>query len=138
MQLDATIDSARRLVPLVFGDNERYFLGKAQSVVPVSFVPGSTAQRFHALLTDTGALAADDRRSAIEVQMDSPIPVEQHLLYVVLPYEVLNQTDVRRAILETWHCDPIGYDIYPGAPPHDYTVTIRELLKRRFVEGGRL
>ena len=72
------------------------------------------------------------------MQLPSPVALDHHLLYVILPGEVLGQSDVRRAILETWQCDPIGYDVYPGAPPHDYTATIRETLKRRFEEAGRL
>ncbi len=136
--LDATIESACRLVPLIYGTNARYYTGQAHAVPPPEFAPGSVGARFHALLRETGALGADDRRSAIEVQMDSPVPLGHDLLYVVLPWELLNQPDVRRAILETWQCDPIGYDVYPGAPPHDYTATIRDTLRRRFEEGRRL
>jgi len=138
MQLDATIDSARRLVPLVFGNNARYFLGQAQPAAPAAFVPGSPAQRFHALLTDAGPLAADDRRSVVEVQMDSPVPLEQHLLYVLLPFDALSDPDVRRAIREIWQTDPIGYDVYPGAPTNEYTATIRDVLRQRFTQGGLL
>jgi hypothetical protein len=138
MQLDSSLESARRLVPLVFGSNDRYFLGSAQSAAPASFSAGSPAQRFHALLMDQGPLGADDRRSAIEVQLQSPVLLDHHLLYVVLPAEVLNRSEVRQAILEIWQCDPIGYDIYPGAPPHDYTATIRDTIRRRFKEGQRL
>src|SRR5204862_818786 len=98
----------------------------------------SPALLFHALLTETGTLAAYDRRSAIEVQLPSPVPLNHHLLYVVLPAEVLNRADVRRAILEIWQCDPIGYEVYAGAPPHDYTATIRDAIKRRFAEARRL
>jgi hypothetical protein len=138
MELDTTLDSAGRLIPLVFGSNDQYFLGKAHAVAPASFAAGSLAERFHALLTDSGALAADDRRSAIEVQLLSPVSLDHHLLYVMLPVEVLNSSDVRQAILEIWQCDPIGYEIYSGAPPHDYTDAIRRTIKRRFEEAGRL
>ncbi len=138
MQLDTTIDSARRLVPLVFGSNEKYFLGEAHATAPAEFSPGSAAQRFHALLNDDAHATADDRRSAIEVQLASPVPLEHHLLYVVLPNSELNKPSVRQAILSIWQCDPIGYDVYRGTPPHDYTATIRDILKRRFKEGQRL
>jgi len=138
MELDTNLDSARRLVPLVFGNNEQYFLGRAKTSSPASFPVGSPAQRFHALLIDTGKLAADDRRSAIEIQLSSPVALDHHLLYIILPKEVLNCADVRQAILEIWQCDPIGYEIYMGAPPHDYTATIRNIIKLRFQEGGRL
>jgi hypothetical protein len=138
MELDAAIDSARKLVPLVFGDNSQYFLGKPKAAMPPSFVPGTPAARFHALLSDTGAISGDDRRSAIEVQMDSPVALNHSLLYVVLPKEMLDQPGVREAILEVWQTDPIYYETYQGAPPREYTATIRDALRRRFQEGGRL
>jgi hypothetical protein len=138
MQLETTLDSARKLVPLLFGDNSHYFLGKAQAVLPAVFAPGTPAARFHALLTDTGKLAGDDRRSAIEVQMDSPVALDHHLLYVVLPKDKLNEAGTREAILQTWQADPIGYDVYMGRQPHEYRTSVCEILKRRFEEGGRL
>lgn len=138
MQLDTTLDSARKLVPLVFGDNSRYFLGKAKAAMPASFTPGTPAARFHALLTATGAIAGDDRRSAIEVQMDSPVALDHQLLCVVLPKEMLDQPNVRETILQVWQTDPIYYETYQGAPPLEYTATIRDALRRRFQEGGRL
>lgn len=138
MQLETTLDSARKLVALVFGDNRQYFLGKAKPVLPTVFTPGSPAARFHALLTDKGKLAGDDRRSAIEVQMDSPVALDHHLLYVVLPNEKLNESATREVVLHTWQADPIGYDVYPGRPPHEYRTLICDILKRRFEEGGRL
>lgn len=138
MQLDTTLDSARKLVPLVFGDNSRYFFGNAKAAMPASFPPGTPAARFHTLLTDTGAIAGDDRRSAIEVQMDSPVALDNHLLYVVLPREILNQAGTRETILQTWKADPIGYDIYHGRQPHEYRTMICDILKQRFEQGGRL
>jgi hypothetical protein len=138
MQLDTTIDSARKLVPLVFGDNEQYFLGKAKAACPSAFVSGSPAARFHALLVDPGKLTGDNRRSAIEVQLDSPVIIDHHLLYVVLPKEMLNDASVREVILQIWQTDPIGYDVYPGTPPHEYRMAITRILKERFEEGGRL
>lgn len=138
VELDATLDSARKLVPLVFGDNSRYYFGSAKPTLPNAFVPGTAAARFHSLLTDTGPLGGDDRRSAIEVQMDSPVALEHHLLYVILPRELLNQTGTREAILQKWQADPIGYDIYHGRQPHEYRTTICDILKQRFEQGGRI
>jgi hypothetical protein len=138
MQLNTTLDSARKLVPLVFGDNIHYFLGKAKAVIPAPFGTDTPAARYHALLTDTSKLGGDDRRSAIEVQMDSPLALDHHLLYVVLPNDKLNEPGTREAILQTWQADPIGYDVYMGRQPHEYRTTICEILKQRFEQGGRL
>jgi hypothetical protein len=138
MQLDTTLDSARKLVSLVFGDNSRYFLGEAKSALPTAFASGTPAARFHALLTDTGPITGDDRRSAIEVQMDSPVALDHHLLYVVLPKDILNEAGTREVILQNWQADPIGYNVYVGRQPHEYRTSICDILEQRFRQGGRL
>jgi len=138
MQLDGTLDSARKLVPLVFGTNEQYFLGNASAPAPTSFPVGSPAYRFYMLLTDNKMRTADDRRSAIEVQMPSPVSLNRDLLCVVLPNEILDRSDVRQAILEIWQCDAIGYDVYMGDSPNSFASVIREKLKQRYEEAHRL
>ena len=70
--------------------------------------------------------------------MDSPVALEHHLLYVILPRELLNQPDTREAILQIWQADPIGYDIYHGRQPNEYRTTICDIIKQRFEQGGRL
>ena len=138
LQLDTTIDSARKLVPLVFGDNSRYYAGEAKPALPAVFAPGTPAARFHALLTDTAAGAGDDRRSAIEVQMDSPVMLDQHLLYVILPMDKLNEPGIREVILQNWQTDPIGYKATKFRQPHEYRTLIGHLLEERYKQGGRL
>lgn len=138
LELNAEIDSARKLIPLVFGSNRNYFRGFAASPAPGAFAEGTVAHRYHDLLRDQSSLAADDRRSAIEFQRASPLPLEHRLLYVVLPWEMLNREDVRRTLRETWQCDPIGYDAVAGTAPNEGVVTIRDILRRRFQEGGLL
>lgn len=138
LQLEPTIQSARRLVSLVFGKNDSYYLGKAQADVPSDFSGCEPAVRFHKLLRDTGSLAADDRRSAIEIQMESPVPVGHSLLYIVLPSEFLNNDTVRRTIREVWQSDPVYYDVCVGTPANENTATIRNVLRQRFKEGGLL
>jgi hypothetical protein len=138
LQLETTLESARKLVALLFGDNGRYFSGKAQAAMPTAFAAGSPAARFHALLTDTGPIAGDDRRSAIEVQMGSPVALNHNLLCVVLPKEMMEQPGVRPTIQQVWQTETLHYETYPGVPPHEYTATIRDALRRRFQEGDRL
>lgn len=140
MELDTTIDSARKLVPLIFGDNGRYYIGEAKSTCPDAFEVGTPAARFHALLTDTKPCVGggDDRRSAIEVQMDSPVKLEHQLLYVILPMDKLNEPGIRTVILEHWQTDPIGYKVTKFRQPHEYRTLIGALLEERYKQGGRL
>jgi hypothetical protein len=138
LELNAQIDSARKLVRLVFGSNLNYFRGHAVNPAPAEFADGTVARRYHDLLRDQSPLSADDRRSAIEFQLASPLPLEHRLLYVVLPLEMLNREDVRRTLREVWQCDPIGYDAVAGTAPNEGVVTIRDILRTRFKEGGLL
>jgi hypothetical protein len=138
MELDTTIKSACKLVPLVFGDNKRYYAGEALDARPPAFPPGTPAARFHDLLIDTTAGLSDDRRSAIEVQLNSPLPLDHHLLYVILPKEKLNEPGTREVILQRWQTDPIGYPVTKFRQPHEYRSVIGLLLEERYKQGGRL
>jgi hypothetical protein len=138
MELDTAIESACKLVPLLFGDNRRYYTGEAMQARPPAFVPGTPAARFHDLLIDTAPGPGDDRRSAIEVQMNSPVPLDHHLLYVILPKEKLNEPGTREVILQRWQTDPIGYPVTKFRPPHEYRSVIGLLLQARYEQGGRL
>jgi hypothetical protein len=70
--------------------------------------------------------------------MDSPVALDHHLACVVLPKEMMDQEGVRETIQRVWQTETIHYETYQGAPPHEYTATIRDALRRRFLEGGRL
>lgn len=138
LELEPRIESARRLVPLVFGSNGDYFRGQAAPILPAGFPLGGVGERYHRLLREKGTIVGDDRRSAIEVQIPSPVPLGHDLLYVVLPFERLNRPEVRRAIFENWKCTPIGYDVVEGTAVNECAVTIRDSLRRRFQEDTRI
>ena len=71
LALDPQIDSARRFVSLMFERNSDYFVGKVVTVR--SFMPGSVEARFYELLMRDGPVDYDDRKSAIEVQVNQAI-----------------------------------------------------------------
>jgi hypothetical protein len=68
LALEPQIESARRLVSLLFERNSDYFVGKV--VQTHAFTPGSVGARFHALLMRAGPVDYEDRKSAIEVQVN--------------------------------------------------------------------
>jgi hypothetical protein len=138
MQLETNIESPGKLVTLVFGDNSRYYAGEAKPTCPTAFAPGTAAARFYDLLTDSRPGKGDDRRSAIELQMDSPVALDHHLLYVILPKEKLNEPGTREVILQRWQTDPIGYSFTKFRPPHEYRTLIGSILEERYKEAGRL
>lgn len=138
LELDQALESARKLVPLVFGTNENYFFGRATSPAPASFTTGSVAHRYHDLLMNAAHPKADDRRSAIEIQMESPVPVANQLLYVVLPRDLLNETAVLAKIQTGWGASPLAYNLYVGRRPNDYRNTISDLVEAELRKGGLL
>lgn len=138
LELYSVIESARKLVPLVFRTNEDYFFGRAVSVAPTVFEAGTAALRYHDLLSDAAHPKADDRRSAIEIQLNSPVSVTDQLLYVVLPRDLLNEAAVLAKIQMDWGAIPLPYNIYNGRRPNDYRNTISDLVEAELRKGGLL
>ena len=136
LALDPQIDSARRLVSLLFERNRDYFVGKV--VQARAFTPGSVEARFYALLVRDGPVGYDDRKSAIEVQVNQAIPLREQLLFVVLPREFLEEAAIRDAIINVWNCDPVLYATFMGDAPASYYSVVRQKVMDRFVEATRI
>ena len=136
LALDPQIDSARRLVSLLFERNSDYFVGKV--VKARAFTPGSVEARFHELLMRDGPVDYDDRKSAIEVQVNQAITLRDQLLFVVLPREFLEEAAIRDAIINVWNCDPVVYATFRGDAPASYYSGVREKVRERFVEATRI
>ena len=136
LALDPQIDSARRLVSLLFERNDDYFVGKV--VKARAFTPGSVEARFYELLMRAGPVDYDDRKSAIEVQVNQAITLRDQLLFVVLPREFLEEAAIRDAIINVWNCDPVVYATFRGDAPASYYSVVREKVRERFVEATRI
>jgi hypothetical protein len=136
LALDPQIDSARRLVSLLFERNRDYFVGRV--VQTRVFTPGSVQARFYQLLMRAGPVGYDDRKSAIEVQVNHAISLRDQLLFVVLPREFLEYAAIRDAIINVWNCDPVVYATFMGDAPASYYSVVREKVRERFEEADRL
>ena len=136
LALDPQIESARRLVSLLFARNSDYFVGKV--VQTRAFTPGSVEARFYALLMRAGPVDYDDRKSAIEVQVNQAITLRDQLLFVVLPKEFLEEAAIRDAIINVWNCDPVMYATFRGDTPASYYSVVREKVRERFAEATRI
>lgn len=133
--LSSVIESARRYTHMFFRTNRNYYLASPR-VPPPTGGPGVST--LHALLTWNGVAGYDDRRSAVEVQVASPIALRDALLAVILPGAFLGQDDIRRAVFEEWRTYPITYPTYRGASPSEYYGVIRDRLERFLSEGSYL
>ncbi len=136
LALDPQIESARRVVSLLFDHNTSYFLGKA--VAGRTFPADSLGARFYDLLLRPGPLDYDDRRSAIEVQVDQAISLTDQLLFVVLPKEFLDDAAIRHAIINIWNCDPVSYPTFRGDSPAAYYAVVRDKVAACFQDATRI
>jgi hypothetical protein len=136
LELAPEIESARRAVSLFFEHNGAYFAGRVMA--GRSFVGGSVAARFYDLLQRPGPADYDDRKSAIEVQVNQAVPLSGQLLFVVLPKEFLEEAPVRDAIINIWNCDPVTYPTFHGDAPAAYYAVVRQEVAKRFTEATRI
>jgi hypothetical protein len=136
LALDPQIDSARRMVSLLFERNSDYFVGRV--VQTRAFTPGSVEARFYQLLMRAGPVDYDDRKSAIEVQVNQAISLRDQLLFVVLPREFLEEAAIRDAIINVWNCDPVVYATFMGDATASYYSVVREKVRERFEEATRI
>jgi len=138
LELDPAIESARRLVPLIYGTNRDYFSTHVAATVPPILPAGEVADRWHKLIQNPTLTTCDDRMSAIEVQVMGPVNLKDSLLYVVLPSELLEDTAVRTTIFDHWKCDPLPYDVYNAAPPIEYYSDIRRVVREQYLRTHRM
>ena len=136
LALDPQIDSARRLVSLLFERNGDYFVGRV--VRTRAFTTGSVEARFYQLLMRAGPVDYDDRKSAIAVQLNQAISLREQLLFVVLPREFLEDAAIRDAIINVWNCDPVVYATFVGDAPASYYSVVRQKVQERFAEATRI
>ena len=103
-----------------------------------AFTSGSVEARFYALLRRDGPVDYDDRKSAIEVQVNQAIALRDQLLFVVLPREFLEEAAIRDAIINVWNCDPVVYATFMGDALASYYSVVRQKVQERFVEATRI
>src|ERR1043166_9248953 len=115
LEMNPQIASARRLVSLLFTNNNHYFYGRVQS--GAIFPDGTVGKRYHDLLLRSGPSNYDDRKSAIEVQVNQRIALKDQLMFVVLPREFLEEEMIKKTIVNTWNCDAVGYPTFCGDAP---------------------
>lgn len=114
-QLSPGLDMPARLVTQFYGSNENYYLGQphSQEIPPLEF----EVALYYNLISGKAKTHYDDRRSAVEVQTDAPIPLNKEtVLLVVLPTIFLDVPDIRRKLLADWSAQVRTYHIRHSNP----------------------
>lgn len=136
LELQPTIESAQRLVNLIFSTNRNYFYGQME--LQGAFVNGTLIKRYCDLLERPGPVPFDDRKSAIEIQANRAISLRDQLMFVVLPREILEDKNIRETISRIWNCDIIEYPTFNGDAPNSYYAVVRHEVARRLEASGDL
>lgn len=129
-ELKPTLESARRTVQVVYGNNRDYFLGHPVAASNFSFQPGEAAERYFDLLTDPRIQNSDERRSSIEAISSDPTDLRKNVLAVVLPERFLDK--MARPIIEDWGALPITYPVWEATCPAEYSRVIQQKLLEFF------
>ncbi|MDE2106947.1 MAG: hypothetical protein KGL39_57565 [Patescibacteria group bacterium] len=136
LALAPTIESARKLVSLCFRDNASYYFGKLNP--RVSPDPGSAFERYCTLIKRAPTERADDRRSAIEVQVNGTVHLSGQLLFVALPREFFADAAIKDAVENHWKCDAICYPTFIGGAPAEYYSVVRDRITLWLEQKGHL
>ncbi|WP_298295040.1 hypothetical protein [uncultured Litoreibacter sp.] len=108
--LEPNLESAAVCVKAFFGNNANYFRGNSEQVHELdnfdfelqgmeylSRLPGVQAAKFDG--------SVDERASAIEVQVEKPITLDDALLGMIVPETMMASKHFKKAI-ETWNLSP--------------------------------
>jgi hypothetical protein len=127
--------SPRKLISLFFGTNDRYMRNEPIEAVTV---PGLAfeASSYHTLINSRHENVFDERISAIEIQLDEPLPLAGNVEAVVMPDrfaipEVL-------ALLEAVGAVPLLYDYVARLRPEAFTGNIYQLVRDYYRSRGYL
>ena len=136
-KLSPFINTARRLVKHFFGSNSSYYSGFARQGLRFR-ARDKIASSYYNLISERGKRSYDDRRSAIELQVNKPIGLNESLITVILPVSYLQKPGVRKAIFSDWQIVPSHYRFENGTSPEEYTPIIRHILGDYLERGSVL
>jgi hypothetical protein len=129
--VQAVVESARRIIDGFFETNEDYLGCKATP--GLLFGPNEIdAEAFYKLITGGGHPDCDDRRSAVEIQISQPAKLCEDLLAVALPTSFLDDSALRKALLEVWRAHPLTYDADIGMRPTEFHGEIRRIIREYY------
>lgn len=126
LELDASIESAQKIVQVFYKDNRSYLVGNCQPLSSFADASDDLVKRYITMLHDRDISRADDRRSAVEFQATGKVSLKDDLQAIVLPECLLDNYVLKRTILEEWNALPITYPVVAATSPSEYVPVIRD------------
>lgn len=124
--LEPSLESAAKLVRLVYGDNKRYLNNEPVETLAC----GAFELELNALMTmardTTSSNSPDERITTVEVQYTEPIPLKENCLAIILPGVFAEDAEVKRL---TSGIELLRYDIVRRMAPSQYSSQIYDLAK---------
>src|SRR5262249_10361271 len=108
-ELNSTLGAVTEAVDVFYGSNANYFQGVAKKDIPVA-ARDLEAEAFLSIIRTPARTPADDRRSAIEIQIARAIDLTQaRVLAVILPEQLLDDPFVEQFIEADLDAVALGY-----------------------------
>lgn len=134
LELDPSVESARKLVDVFYKDNRSYLVGQCQPLSDFVGASPDIVKQYVNMLHDVEVSRADDRRSAVELQATTKVSLVNDLQAVVLPEALLDDYVLKRVILEDWNALPITYPTFRATSPSEYAPVIRDRVLAFYVK----
>ncbi|MBU4200298.1 MAG: hypothetical protein KKE37_08655 [Verrucomicrobia bacterium] len=130
--LKSVTQAAQRLVVGFFSTNEKYWSGMLDMNLTIP-PAGTPARKYYNLNNGGGDKDCDDRKSAVEYQVDQPIDLNGRIAAVALPHSFLENDDVKN-VLSTWDAAPLAYELYKSFRPSEFHAHLRLLVRKHCEE----
>jgi hypothetical protein len=128
-ELDPTIDAVARAVGCFYGSNKEYFRSKVRADLDYP-CDQLEVESFVSIVASLRQSPADDRRSAIEVQIADIVDLTRaNVLAVILPEQFLDHAPTHDYIRTTLGAEPIGYFCPHARPSEDARVIMNEAAR---------
>lgn len=125
-ELNASLGAVTEAVDVFYGTNAGYFKGAPKKNIPVSPMD-IEAEAFVSLISTPARTPADDRRSAIEIQLQNSIDLTNvRVLAVILPEQLLDDQRVEQFIEVNLGAEALGYFCPHARPDEDVRAIMTE------------
>jgi hypothetical protein len=128
-----------RLIEMFYDSERKYFDAKARSISEILYdeYEDLEVDSYLRMLHHRANNPADDRVSAIEIQLQTPVDVSGRILAAILPKPYLDRPGIS-AQIELWGAIPIPYYVKEEFVPREAHAAISERLEDYLEKSGYL
>lgn len=132
-ELTPSLQAVTEAVDVFYGTNAKYFRGNPKKNVAVGAMD-IEAEAFMSIISAPARSPADDRRSAIEIQIRRSVDLANvRVLAVILPEQLLDDPSIQQFIEIDLGAEPLGYFCPHARPDEDVRAIMTEA--KRFYES---